>query len=50
MDSFVEPTDAGPPRRYSRIPGAGLKALHDWAAAWRATRDSVDAVLEGHRE
>ena len=50
LDSFVEPSDAGPPRRYYRITGAGRKALHDWAAAWRATRDSVDAVLEGHRE
>ena len=50
LDSFVEPSDAGPPRRYYRITGAGRQALHDWAAAWRATRDSVDAVLEGHRE
>lgn len=47
LDSFVEPSDAGPPRRYYRITGAGHAALRDWAAAWRATRDSVDAVLEG---
>src|SRR5690554_8144132 len=46
LDSFTEPSDAGPPRRYYRITGAGLAALRDWAAAWRATRDSVDAVLE----
>ena len=50
LDSFVEPSDAGPPRRYYRITGAGRVALRDWAAAWRATRDSVDAVLEGTRE
>ena len=50
LDSFVEPSDAGPPRRYYRITSAGRTALRDWAAAWRATRDSVDAVLEGHRE
>ena len=49
LDSFVEPSDAGPPRRYYRITGAGHAALRDWAAAWRATRDSVDAVLEGTR-
>ena len=49
LDSFVEPSDAGPPRRYYRITGAGRDALRDWAAAWRATRDSVDAVLEGTR-
>jgi len=47
LDSFVAPSDAGPPRRYYRITGAGHAALRDWAAAWRATRDSVDAVLEG---
>ena len=50
LDSFVEPSDAGPPRRFYRITGAGRVALRDWAAAWRATRDSVDAVLEGTRE
>ncbi|MDH5832555.1 PadR family transcriptional regulator [Luteimonas kalidii] len=49
LDSFVEPSDAGPPRRYYRITDAGHAALRDWAAAWRATRDSVDAVLEGTR-
>ena len=50
LDSFVEPSDAGPPRRYYHITSAGRTALRDWAAAWRATRDSVDAVLEGHSE
>ena len=47
LDSFVEPSDAGPPRRYYRITDAGRDALRAWAAAWRATRDSVDTVLEG---
>ncbi len=50
LDSFVEPSDAGPPRRYYRITDAGRTALRDWGAAWRATRDSVDAVLEGKCE
>ena len=47
LDSFVEPSTSGPPRRYYRITDAGRIALRDWAAAWRATRDSVDSVLEG---
>jgi PadR family transcriptional regulator, regulatory protein PadR len=46
LESFVEPSVAGPPRRYYRITEAGREALHEWSAAWRATRDSVDAVLE----
>ena len=47
LDSFVEPAMAGPPRRYYRITVAGREVLHAWVAAWRATRDSVDSVLEG---
>jgi len=45
LDSFVEPSVSGPPRRYYRITEAGREALRGWSAAWRATRDSVDAVL-----
>lgn len=45
LESFVEPSVAGPPRRYYRITYAGRDVLHRWASAWRATRDSVDAVL-----
>ena len=47
FDSYVEPSMAGPPRRYYRITAQGRDALREWAAAWRATRDSVDTVLEG---
>ena len=47
LDSHVEPSVAGPPRRYYRITEAGRTTLQQWTAAWRATRDSVDAVLEG---
>lgn len=47
LSSHVGPSDAGPPRRYYRITAAGRDALREWAAAWRATRDSVDTVLEG---
>ena len=49
LDSHVEPSVAGPPRRYYRITEAGRLTLQQWTAAWRATRDSVDAVLEGIR-
>ena len=45
LDSFVEPSVSGPPRRYYRITDSGRLVLGDWTAAWRATRDSVDAVL-----
>ena len=47
LASEVEPSVAGPPRRYYRITAEGREVLDQWAAAWRATRDSVDSVLEG---
>ena len=47
LSSHVGPSDSGPPRRYYQITDAGRAALREWAAAWRATRDSVDTVLEG---
>ena len=46
LESFVEPSMSGPPRRYYRTTAAGRGALTDWSAAWRATRDSLDAVLK----
>ena len=45
--SQVGPSVSGPPRRYYEITEAGQSVLREWAAAWRATRDSVDTVLEG---
>jgi PadR family transcriptional regulator, regulatory protein PadR len=45
LESHVEPSMTGPPRRYYRITDAGRTVLLEWAAAWRATRDSVDSVL-----
>ena len=47
LDSHVEPSASGPPRRYYRITPAGQGVLREWILAWRATRDSVDSVLEG---
>ncbi len=47
LDSHIEPSVAGPPRRYYRITAAGQEVLCAWTAAWRDTRDSVDSVLQG---
>ncbi len=46
LDSHVEPSLSGPPRRYDQLTPAGRATLRDWTAAWAATRDSVDAVLK----
>jgi PadR family transcriptional regulator PadR len=47
LDSYVEPSVSGPPRRYYRLTAQGREALREWMAAWAATRRSVDAVLRG---
>ena len=50
LESFIEPSDRGPPRRYYRATNTGRQTLQRWAEAWRATRDSVDHVLKGNFE
>ena len=47
LASDVEPSISGPPRRYYRMTKPGREALRAWTAAWVATRDCVDKVLQG---
>lgn len=46
LDSEVEPSVTGPPRRYYRITPLGRRVLREWSLAWIDTRDFVDVVLE----
>lgn len=46
LESFVEPSVSGPPRRYYRTTAAGQDALRQWSGAWRDTRDSLDSLLK----
>ncbi len=46
LDTFVEPSEAGPPRRYYRITSTGRKVLRDWIGAWNSTRHYVDSILK----
>ncbi len=47
LDSRVEPSVAGPPRKYYRITRDGRKALTAWAAQWKQTSQCVTAMLKG---
>lgn len=47
LASKVEPSIAGPPRKYYSITDAGRGALVEWRRIWSRTRDFVDAALEG---
>ena len=48
LESQVEPSISGPPRRYYSITPFGRDVLRAWSDAWCATRDSVDTVLKGN--
>ena len=49
LDSQVEPSVSGPPRRYYHITDAGKNVLAQWKSAWVSTRDFVDSILEGQK-
>lgn len=49
LTSEVEPSVAGPPRRYYQVTEEGRQAMGLWQGSWIRTREFVDAVLEGHR-
>ena len=46
LDSEVEPSVAGPPRRYYRITPLGRQVLDQWIASWTTTRDFVDSIIQ----
>ena len=47
LESEVEPSTSGPPRRYYQITELGRSTLKEWAQIWDEIRDLVEAALEG---
>jgi PadR family transcriptional regulator PadR len=47
LESEVEPSVAGPPRKYYQITGNGRTTLTRWREMWARTKAVVDTVLEG---
>ena len=47
LESTVEPSVSGPPRRYYKITGNGQDALAEWLEIWKQTKKFVDANLKG---
>jgi PadR family transcriptional regulator PadR len=45
LDSRVEASAFGPPRRYYNITEEGLRALREWQGAWKDMREFVDDAL-----
>jgi len=46
LDSHVEPSVTGPPRRYYAITALGREVLQAWVATWSSTREFVESVLK----
>jgi PadR family transcriptional regulator, regulatory protein PadR len=47
LQSEVEPSVSGPPRRYYKITEAGRKTLSKWLEIWNQTRQLVEATTKG---
>lgn len=47
LESWVEPSVSGPPRRYYRITATGRAVLEDWQHQWHKMRRFVDSLLAG---
>jgi len=45
LNSRVEASAFGPPRRYYNITDDGLQALREWQGAWKDMREFVDDAL-----
>ncbi len=47
LESFVNPSVSGPPRRYYKITDIGQEILNHWIEIWEHTKDFVDDILKG---
>lgn len=47
LESRVEPSVSGPPRRYYTITDAGRQTFQTWEQLWEQTKVFVDTVLKG---
>ena len=50
LDSQVEPSVSGPPRRYYRITENGRETLRQWVEIWHRTRTFVESTLKGNHD
>ena len=49
LQSQVEPSVSGPPRRYYQITDFGRDTLVEWKEIWQRVTNSVNAIMEGER-
>lgn len=47
LESKVEPSVSGPPRRYYEITGEGREMLVIWQSVWKQMKSFVDKAIKG---
>ena len=47
LESHVDPSVTGPPRRYYKITKSGRETLRNWMEIWNHTKAFVDGLLTG---
>lgn len=47
LESIVEPSVSGPPRRYYKITKDGRSELVEWLEIWKQTKKFIDSILKG---
>ena len=47
LESEVEPSVSGPPRRYYKITDEGRETLQNWRKTWDRTKEFLDTILKG---
>jgi len=47
LESIIEPSISGPPRRYYKITENGSAAVLEWSEVWNQTKKFVDMNLKG---
>ena len=50
LESEVEPSVSGPPRRYYKITESGRATLKRWTEIWSQTKVFVNTILEGEHD
>ncbi len=50
LESKVEPSISGPPRRYYEITESGRETLKRWTEIWSRTKVFVNTILKGERD
>ena len=50
LESNVDPSVSGPPRRYYKITDSGLETLKSWTKIWDQTKTFVDGILKGSND